>query len=67
MEAIQKEIATFNREPQCPEKYIEPPNEVLSKGLECTLQEMSTNITQEMKTTSKTESLVVINKNFLDI
>jgi hypothetical protein len=65
-EAIRKEIATFNSKSQRPEEYVIPPNEVLCKGLECTLHEKFASIIQEMKTTRETKSLVVIEQEFLE-
>jgi hypothetical protein len=61
-EAIQKELASFNRESQCAKEYVAPPNDVLCKGYNCTLCEKFTSIFQEMKTTGKTKSAIVIKR-----
>jgi hypothetical protein len=65
-EAIQKELATFNRLSQRAEEYVRPPNENLREGYERAMLEKFASIIQEMKTTGETKTLVVIKQDYLN-
>jgi hypothetical protein len=64
-EAIQNELARYNRESQCAEKIFALLNADLCKGYKRMLHEKFTSIFKEMKTTGMTKSIFVIEQIFL--
>ena len=65
-EAIRKVLATFNRESQRAEEYGRPPNEVLREGYEHAMKEKFASVIKEMKTTGEMNSLVVIERDYIN-
>jgi hypothetical protein len=65
-EAIQKVLATFNHESQRAEEYVRPPNEVLREGYEHAMKEKFASVIKEMKTTGEMNSLVVIERDYIN-